>query len=182
VRLQLLMPEGRSAPLAELNGIHAKLGESLIAHVVDEPLRPYFDALKSRSSGEAFAGFKFTRPDEDEAGALVEDEEKTPLFFWFFFPLSNGIVAWEATTVTGRATYFFKGGSAAVESLTRGLALVNFRREPVYLPDESLDAQPRYHRYAIGARKLPELRALRAAYAGRAIHSSVEVWAAQVPV
>jgi hypothetical protein len=56
---------------------------------------------------------------------------------------------------------------------------VNFRREPVYLPDESLDRQPRYHRYAIGARKLPDLRALRGAFLGRAIHSAPEEWAEQ---
>src|SRR5436190_10480168 len=68
----------------------------------------------------------------------------------------------------------------AVATLTRGLALVNFRREPVYLSDDSLQQQPRYHRYAIGCRKLPDLRALRAAFAGRAIHSSVENWTAQV--
>jgi hypothetical protein len=47
----------------------------------------------------------------------------------------------------------------------------------VYLPDESLEQQPRFHRYAIGARKLADLRALRAAYVGRAIHSTVEEWA-----
>ena len=69
---------------------------------------------------------------------------------------------------------------AAVARLTRGLALVNFRREPVYLPDASLEQQPRFHRYAIGARKLPDLRALRAAYVGRAIHSSPENWLSQV--
>ena len=40
---------------------------------------------------------------------------------------------------------------------TRGLALVNFRREPVYLPDESLEQEPRFRRYAIGCRKLADL-------------------------
>jgi hypothetical protein len=68
----------------------------------------------------------------------------------------------------------------AVARLTRGLALVNFRREPVYLPDSSLEQQPRYHRYAIGARKLADLRDLRASMLGRAMHSSPEKWSAQV--
>ena len=53
-------------------------------------------------------------------------------------------------------------------------------REPVYLPEESLEREARFHRYAIGSRKLPELRALRAAFAGRAIHSTLEAWTAQV--
>jgi hypothetical protein len=54
--------------------------------------------------------------------------------------------------------------------------LINFRREPVYLPDQSLEQQPKFRRYAIGTRKLADLRTLRAAYTGRAIHSSVEDW------
>jgi hypothetical protein len=101
------------------------------------------------------------------------------LFFWFFFPLpGRDAVAWEATTGTGRATYFFRNATP-VDQLTRGLSLINFRREPVYLQDESLEQQPKFHRYAIGARKLPDLRSLRGAYLGRAIHSSVEDWAEQ---
>jgi len=63
--------------------------------------------------------------------------------------------------------------------LTRGLALVNFRREPVYLPDASLEREARFHRYAIGRRKLPDLANLRAAFLGRAIHSSIEEWEQQ---
>jgi len=50
----------------------------------------------------------------------------------------------------------------------------------VYLPEESLATQPRYRRYAIGARKLADLRSLRAAYQGRAIHSQVDEWVEQV--
>ena len=69
---------------------------------------------------------------------------------------------------------------AAVTHPTRGLALVNFRREPVYLPDDLLERQPRYHRYAIGCRKSPDLHGLRAALLGRAIHSSIETWTTQV--
>ena len=110
-------------------------------------------------------------------------EEEAPLFFWYFFSLPGNLVAWEATTGTGRATYFFRvEGSVAeaVARLTRALGLINFRREPVYLPDASLETQPRYHRYAIAARKLADLGALRKAYTGRAIHSSMEEWTAQV--
>ena len=189
VRLQILMPEGSSAPLAEMSKIHPKLAESLIARAVTEAHRPYFDALRSRAAKESlWAGFKFIRPDEEEkeAGeseseaAAEAEEEQQPLFFWFFFPLANNKLAWEATTGTGRATYFFRGGTSEIPTLTRGLALINFRREPIYLSDDSLDTQSKYHRYAIGARKLPDLRTLRAAYIGRAIHSSVETWQGQV--
>jgi hypothetical protein len=173
-KLVTLMPEGRSVSRDALAAIDAKLPDALIDRAVDEDLKPYFDELRKRSAGAWHSGFKFTRPDEQEPDA-------PPLFFWFFLPLAGkDLVAWEATTGTGRATYFFRS-SAPVEQLTRGLALVNFRREPVYLPDASLAQQPRFHRYAIGARKLPDLRALRAAYAGRAIHSSPDEWLQQVP-
>ena len=188
--LQQTMPEGRSASLAALRGVHAKLPEALVARAVDEPLRPYFEALRARSQSDALlTGFKFIRSAEEDSGAEGEAAEpapkkdEPPLFFWFFFPLAGGRVAWEATTGSGRATYFFDAPppvEQAVAGLTRGLALVNFRREPVYLSDESLAQQQRFRRYAIGCRKLPDLRALRAAFRGRAIHSSMETWTSQV--
>ena len=188
-RLVETMPEGRSVPLAALASIHAKLPEALIAQAVDEHLRPYFDALRSRSAGDSLmTGFKFTRPDEENSaeGEPAETEAKKDepsLFFWFFFPLPGSRAAWESTTGSGRATYFFDAPppvDQAIAHLTRGLALVNFRREPVYLPDDSLEQQQRFRKYAIGCRKLPELRTLRGAFRGRAIHTSLESWTAQV--
>ena len=187
-RVQLAMPEGRSCAMSALAAIHPKLPDAMRAKAVDESLVPYLKELGARSSGEPFGGFKFTSgldaPAEPDAELEAESaSESAPLFFWYFFPLPNNILAWEATTGTGRATYFFRYEGAlepAVAQITRGLALVNFRREPVYLPDASLEQQPRYHRYAIGARKLPDLRALRAKFIGRAIHSSLENWITQV--
>lgn len=196
-RLQTTMPEGRSASLADLALIDPRLPDALISRAVDAPLKPYFDALRARAQGPLFAGFKFIRPDEAESGQPESEPDAeaetggdddaresatAPLFFWFFFPLPGNLLAWEATTGTGRATYFFRAAAdlaQSVRQITRGLALVNFRREPIYLPDASLEQQPKFHRYAIGARKLPDLRALRAAFAGRAIHSTLEEWTAQ---
>jgi hypothetical protein len=194
-RLLALMPEGRSAPVAALAAVHPKLPDAVVARGVDSRLKPYFDALRARAVPETLmAGFKFIRENEEpeEAAAADDDSaappgEAPPLFFWFFFQLKAApdIVAWEASTGSGRATYLFRipdGAAAApaVAALTRGLALVNFRREPVYLPGDSLEQQARYRRYAIGCRKLPDLRALRAAYIGRAIHSTLEAWTAQL--
>ncbi|MGD0360154.1 MAG: hypothetical protein ABSC93_04760 [Bryobacteraceae bacterium] len=164
---------------------------------MDAPLRPYFDALRARSADDALmAGFKFIRPDEErqaeegEAGepaaavpATDEKDEMQTLFFWFFFPQASGRVAWEATTGSGRATYFFDVAAPldqGIARLTRGLALISFRREPIYLPDESLEQLAQFRRYVIGSRKLPDLRALRAAFRGRAIHTSPEAWTRQV--
>ena len=185
LRLQGAMPEGGSASLAVLREIDSRLPDALIARAVDEPLQPYFEAMRARATEDALmAGFKFVRAGEDEGGesASAAQNGEAALFFWFFFPLPNQVAAWEATTGSGRATYFFRAPApfaGSARALTRGLALVNFRREPVYLPDASLEREPRFHRYAIGARKLPDLRNLRAAYIGRAIHSSPEEWQQQ---
>ncbi|MEO8591916.1 MAG: hypothetical protein ABI759_01215 [Candidatus Solibacter sp.] len=197
-RLQQAMPEGRSCAISTLAAIHPGLPEAMHGKAVGETLAPYLEELAARAVAPPFVGFKFTAgldPDaegesDDAAEGAVEstpenagEGEGPQIFFWYFYPLRNNLVAWEATTGTGRATYFFRYQGpldAAIARITRGLALVNFRREPVYLPDASLQQQPRYARYAIGARKLPDLRALRGAYAGRAIHSSLENWKAQV--
>jgi hypothetical protein len=56
---------------------------------------------------------------------------------------------------------------------------LNFRREPIYLPDESLEIQPRFRRYAIACRKSPDLVRLRASFLGRAIHTTPEAWQKQ---
>jgi len=189
-RLAALVPEGHSVKLTAWAGVHPDLPEALIAQAVDQPLRPYFDALRAKVRPESLmAGFKFVRQDvaaeesEAEGSAEAPAETRAPLFFWFFFPLAGrDVAAWEATTGHGRATYFFRTITPVEDSiarLTRGLALVNFRREPVYLPDASLDREARFHRYAIGRRKLPDMAELRAAFLGRAIHSSIEEWAQQ---
>ena len=188
-QLLSILPEGRSASFSKLERIHPKLIEALVERTIDEAHRPYFEALRAKSlTGSIMAGYKFIRDDEDAEGAA---EEAAPLFFWFFFPLAgsngrhSGLAAWEAVTGTGRATYFFHTGQSgeaperiedAMQKLTQGLAQVNFRREPIYLSDDSLAQTPQFHRYAIGCRKLPVLRVLRAAFAGRAIHSTLQEW------
>ena len=139
---------------------------------------------------------------EAQAGA---EEEAQPILHWIFLPLAaqpgakfpGNLVAWEATSRSGRATYFFrlvpseqaaqlqegsKGAAlieAAIGQLNRAIVLLNFRREPIYLPDDSLLLQPRFHRYAIACRKLPELVRLRSSFLGRAIHTTPAAWQKQ---
>jgi len=191
-KLLVLAPEGRSVRLAAMAGIHPNLPEALVSRAVDETFKPYFDSLQARAAADALmTGFKFVRPDDPSTEAASgheavdgDGEAAQPLLFWFFFPLAGrDVAAWEAACHSGRATYFFRAPAPAEDSiqrLTRGLAMVNFRREPVYLSDASLAQEAKFHRYAIGCRKLPELNDLRAAYLGRAIHSSLEGWEQQV--
>lgn len=163
------------------------------------------EAEPSESSAEA------VEPPPDSTGEPAEKaggekgEEEQPILHWFFFPLAKepgatqpgNLVAWEATSKTGRATYFFRllppeqagalhdpakasaAVDAAIRQLNRALVLLNFRREPIYLSDDKLEIQPRYRRYAIGCRKIPELRSLRTSFLGRAIHTSPEAWQKQ---
>jgi hypothetical protein len=220
-----LMKDGRAASVAKLRAIHPRILDELIANAVDEKLRPYFDSLQKRAVPNAmFAGFKFIWNDSDDsasadpqnsadnageaaadanAGADKQTSDENPLLCSFFFPFAakNGsyanLVGWEATSRSGRATYFFRllppdQASAlqdssrapatveeAVRRLNRAIALLNFRREPIYLPDDSLELQPRFHRYVIACRKIPDLRALRGQFLGRALHSSPEAWQQQ---
>jgi hypothetical protein len=132
-------------------------------------------------------------------------KEEQPLVHWFFFPLASkpgtglpaNLVAWEATSKSGRATYFFRlvasefaaelGDSArglslleaAIQQLNRAIVLLNFRRQPIYLPEDALQLQPRYHRYAVACRRIPELQRLRASFLGRAMHTSPSEWQKQ---
>jgi hypothetical protein len=68
---------------------------------------------------------------------------------------------------------------AAIRQLNRVIVLLNFRREPIYLPEASLEIQPRFRRYAIACRKLPELARLRSSFLGRALHTTPEAWRKQ---
>jgi hypothetical protein len=139
---------------------------------------------------------------ESRSGA---EEEARRILHWFFLPLAvkpgakvpGNLVAWEATSRSGRATYFFRlvppeqGAElqdaaksaalveAAIRQLNRAIVVLNFRREPIYLPDDSLQIQPRFRRYAIACRKLPELVRLRSSFLGRALHTSPAAWQKQ---
>lgn len=156
------------------------------------------------AAGEAGAADSPVEPPGVEAP--VEDGKSGDVLHWFFFPLGAenaagaraSVIAWEATSRSGRATYCFRMPpaedisrsqdasrdpfrvDAAVHRLNRGIALLNFRREPIYLPDDSLELQPRFRRYAIAARKIPVLRELRNQFLGRAIHTTPEAWRKQL--
>jgi len=158
------------------------------------------------SDGSSAAQNDEDDPSRDGAGARDADAGTPETLYWFLLPLAAkpggstpaNVVAWEASSRSGRATYFFRlvapehagllsdparAGmivDAAVHRLNRVLAMLNFRRRPIYLSDDELATDPRFHRYAIAARRLPEVREVRASFLGRALHSSPETWQTQV--
>ena len=183
-------------------------GFKLLRETEDQPEKE--EEAQTRETGgndaetagaEAGAEEAAETPAEPEAQADAK-EEAQPILHWFFLPLAakpgakfpSNLVAWEATSPSGRATYFFRlvppeqaaqlqdaSKSAAlietaIRQLNRAMVLLNFRREPIYLPDESLLLQPRFRRYAIACRKLRELVRLRSSFLGRAIHTTPAAW------
>lgn len=93
----------------------------------------------------------------------------------------------------GRASYFFRIVSRKdypnlrhsseldrmveqfISDFNRSMLAVNFRREPIYLPDEKLD-EPAYQKYRFSLRRLPALRMLRSHFIGRVLHRSQQQW------
>ncbi|HEY6968282.1 MAG TPA: hypothetical protein VJA94_03690 [Candidatus Angelobacter sp.] len=215
-----VLREGQSASVARLAGINPKIPAALTTNAVDKDLKPYYDDLVARNgNGMLYAGFKLIRPEDKDAAATTKDNgadgdadpadddlsgahdadgDAPETLYWFFFPIPGNVVAWESSSRSGRATYFFRLVDAAqaaqlrdpsqgpvlidsaIHRLNRVLGMLNFRRRPIYLSDDALDMDPKYHRYAIAARRLPEVREVRASFLGRAIHSSHEAWQDQV--
>jgi hypothetical protein len=156
------------------------------------------DSKEAADTSEA--GTEDQSPDSPAPDADASGPET---LYWFFFPIAAGtgvgnVVAWEASSRSGRATYFFRLADpaqaaqlqdsakaptfldTAIRRINRVLGMLNFRRRPIYLSDDDLAMDPQYHRYAIAARQIAELRDVRASFLGRAIHSSPEAWQAQV--
>ena len=222
VKLKAIHPQTEPALLA--NAVDTALKpyfDSLMARVPAgwlyagfKLIRKEDDAAEGRED-QVDAATEATAPDAaaesakeapEEAASEKPHQDEPPILYWFFFPLARmssvalpaNVVAWEATSRSGRATYFFRlvdpaqadqlrdaaeapgAMDAAIRQLNRAIVLLNFRREPIYLPEDSLELQPRFRRYAIACRKIPELRRLRASFLGRAMHTSPEAWQKQV--
>jgi hypothetical protein len=90
----------------------------------------------------------------------------------------GGALALEAPGSEDVATYVFRTGpdaGARVEALCRAFAAIQFRREPIHLSDEAL-ASGAGARHRELVRLVPEVREARAAFTGRALHTSLEAW------
>ena len=91
-----------------------------------------------------------------------------------------------AAATDKKATYFYslpKGADDSWEEFlgffNKAMTAVNFRRMPVLLSEARL-SDPRYALYSAAVERVPELRALRGLYLGRAMHGEHERWTADV--
>ncbi|HEX7286142.1 MAG TPA: hypothetical protein VF532_08160, partial [Candidatus Angelobacter sp.] len=109
--------EGHAAPVAKLAAIHPGLPAALADNAVDSDLKPYYDDLLARTSKDAlYAGFKLIRAEDSDSetetpgpASLPDGDSAGPqMLYWFYFPVGGNIVAWEASSAGGRATYFFR--------------------------------------------------------------------------
>jgi hypothetical protein len=159
--------------------------------------------LESAGIGEEYNFLKvLAEPEQIAIGVkrgLLGD--LTGEYIWFLVPISGSdpkspgnAVAMESisTEGTGRATYFFRIAGRKdypalskedfraevdqfIRNLNRCMFEINFRREPIYLPDEKL-TDPQYVKYYFAAQKIPSLQLLRRLFIGRVIHSNPEQW------
>lgn len=167
------------ASCACLDSIDRRIWPALLERAVSEEQRPYAGHLASLSRPDlVHASFKRVM----EATEAPAGEAGEPFAFCFFYPVPPNLVAQEVTSDAGHATYWFQGSTtpAALEELNTALALLNYRRQPIYLSEAAIQSHPQYSRYAVALRRVPELRAVRQRFRGRAIHSSLESWKKQV--
>jgi len=194
-RISAIMKEGKAAKRADIEAINSRLWQELEKKITSVGLNDTYAFLKELGRQEKIAiGFK---------RGLMGD--LTGEYIWFLVPIYGAVekgygnaVAMEATEATGeestgKATYFFRMVSRRdfptfkipdqldgevdklVKTINRCMLDINFRREPVYLPDERLD-EPDYVKYRIALQRITSLQLLRNLYIGRVIHVSSEQW------
>lgn len=179
-----LMREGRAAKRAELEHIDAGLWVSLEEQLDKAGIRREYDFLSALAdTQQQCLGFK------RELVAVSARE-----YIWFLIPIAkSNLIAMEASSGpgSGRATYFFRivekvAAGRKLEQLqeqidqlliviNRCMQAINFRREPVYLPEEKL-LEPRYQKYRLAVRKIPGLLELRKRFVGRVFHRNPQQW------
>lgn len=191
-RASQLLKEGRAARRADIEALSPELWEQLVGHLDLAGVREEYDFLTSLGQADRISiGIK---------RGLMGD--LTGEYVWFLVPIysedptrpGNAIVMEAASGEgEGRATYVFRmlsrgayargqgiaeldaAADRALASINRCMQAVNFRREPIYLPERRL-AEPQYAHYRYALNKLPALQELRRLFIGRVTHSAPAQW------
>lgn len=186
------MREGKSARRSDIEAISPELWAELEKKLEVAGIKEEYDFLNSLSQREKICiGLK---------RGLLGD--LTGEYIWFLIPIYStsptepgNAVAMEAASSegTGKATYFFRlvsresypkfksiedlhnTADAFIKRINRSMIAINFRREPIYLPDEKLN-EPQYQKYKFAIARIPALRELRELFIGRVIHRTEEQW------
>jgi hypothetical protein len=186
-----LMKEGRAAGRSAIEAVSPSAWAQLEKEIAAVGISREYEFLRDLTRGDqAWIGVK---------RGLMGD--MTGQYIWFLIPIigkdpaaPGNAIAMEASSKEGtsRATYFFRiarrkeyrAKSAdelgqdcerLIKTINRALIEINFRREPIYLPEEKL-LEPAYQRYLFSISRLPSLRTLRSLFIGRVAHSTPEQW------
>ena len=190
-KISSLIKEGKAIKKGEIETMAPEFWEKLEKALTRTEVKEEYEFLKSIGEQEKiYLGFK-----KGLMGKLTGD------YFWFFIPIysqdkskAGNAIAFETTSEkeTGRATYFFRilnrneyktADEAQIENqvddliakINLGLLAINFRREPIYLPEEKLE-EPDYAKYKFSMAKIPEIKLMRELFIGRVIHRDNEQW------
>jgi hypothetical protein len=191
-KITQFMKEGKAAWRSDIESVSPNLWLQLEKRLESAGIKEQYDFLKSLSQQKKTCiGLK---------RGLLGD--LTGEYMWFFIPIYStnpkepgNAIAMEAASEEsgGKATYFFRIVSRGdypnfkniedlhvevdnfIKRMNRCMLDINFRREPIYLPDERLE-EPRHIRYRFAVQKLSSLRVLRSHFIGRVIHTSPEQW------
>ena len=187
-----LMKEGKAARRGDLEALSPELWTNLEQRLEAVGIRHEYEFLSALSRREMCCiGMK---------RGLLGD--LTGEYIWFLIPIYSldaakpgNVMAMEAASAAGggRATYFFRltgredyakfsdsetldhTVEAMITQVNRCMLAINFRREPIYLPEEKLE-EARYQKYRLAIRKIPALQELRRLFIGRVFHRSPEQW------
>jgi len=191
-RAARFMKEGKAAKRSDIESISPELWVELEKKLEVAGIKEEYNFLKSLAQQEKLCiGLK---------RGLLGD--LTGEYIWFLIPIYStdskepgNAVAMEAISGEGggKATYFFRIVSRKdysnfknvdelhrevdnfIKSMNRSMLAINFRREPIYLPDERLE-EPQYQKYKFAIAKIPALSELRQLFIGRVIHRTPEQW------
>jgi len=186
------MKEGKAARRSDIESISPELWIELEKKLETVGIKEEYDFLKSMAQKEKMCiGLK---------RGLLGD--LTGEYIWFLIPIYSSnpnepgnAVAMESISDEGggKATYFFRIVSRKeypnyknieeihrevdnfIKRMNHCMLAINFRREPIYLPDEKL-GEPQYQKYKFAITKIPELSELRQLFIGRVIHRTPEQW------
>lgn len=191
-RASRFMKEGKAARRSDIESISPELWKELEKKIEITGIKEEYDFLTSLAQKEKMCiGLK---------RGLLGD--LTGEYIWFLIPIYStnpeepgNAVAMEAISGEGggKATYFFRivnrkeyanfkniedlhrKVDSFIKMINRCMLAINFRREPIYLPEDRLN-EVRHQKYFYAIKRIPELRTLRDLFVGRVIHRSKEQW------
>ncbi len=170
-KIAKIMKEGKAATREDIENISYDLWNELEKKIKESEIGKEYEYLKSIAREEKMAiGIK-----RDLMGDLTGE------YIWFLIPVYgknkkfDNAVAMESITGEegAKATYFFriterekyKNKSVKeidnlmdefIKNINRAMLAINFRREPIYLPDEKLK-EPQYLKYQYAMGKIPAI-------------------------